>query len=83
MDRQYILYLLLDNGNNDCHTIRSPYITITIVRGDIGYLFTGFCGQRYNKIYIDSALNIKRNEEAINCMLKPMCIPYGGELIFI
>ena len=83
MDRQYILYLLLDNGNNDCHTIRSPYITITIVRGDAGYLFAGFCGQRYNKIYIDSALNTKQNEEAINYMIKPMCSPYGGELIFI
>ena len=80
---QHILYLLLDNGNNDCHTIRSPYITITIVRGDMGYLFTGFCGQRYNKVYVDSALNIKRNEEVINTLLKPMCYPYGGELIFI
>lgn len=80
---KHILYLLLDNGNNDCHTIRSPYITITIMKGDVGYLFTGFCGVRCHKIYVDSALNTKQNEEAINTLLKPMCIPYGGELIFI
>lgn len=78
-----ILYFLLDTKKNSVETIETDNVRISIIRGSESYLFTGFCGARCNKIYVDAELNTKRNEESINCMLKPMCLPYGGELIFI
>lgn len=81
--KQKILYFLLDTKENKTETIETDNVRISILRGTESYLFTGFCGVRCNKIYVDAALNTKRNEEAINALLKPMCMPYGGELIFI
>ena len=80
--KQRILYFLLDTENKT-DIIETDNIRIVIKRGMPSDLFCGFCGARCNKIYVDSALNTKRNEEAINLLIKPMCIPYGGELIFI
>lgn len=81
--KQRILYFLLDTQENKTEVIETDNVRISIMRGSESYLFTGFCGVRCNKIYVDSALNTKQNEESINCMLKPMCLPYEGELIFI
>ena len=78
-----IMYFLLDTKENKTQIIEADNVRISIMRGSEGYLFTGFCGARCNKIYIDSALNTKKNEEWIACAIKPMCLPYGGELIFI
>ena len=66
------MYFLLD-AENKTDIIETDNIRIVIKRGAPSDLFCGYCGVRCNKIYVDSALNTKRNEEAINSLLKPMC----------
>ena len=77
------MYFLLSDKENKVDNIFTNNIKIIIVRGTRNYLMMGIPGARCNTVYVDAELNTKLNEEWINCVLKPMCLPYGGELIFI
>ena len=78
-----IMFFLLDDKENKVETIVTNNTQIMIIKGSRNYLSMGRPGARCNTIYVDGELNTKINEEWITCVLKPMCIPYGGELIFI
>ena len=78
-----IMFFLLDDKENKVETILTNHTKIMIIRGSRSYLLMGRPGARCNTVYVDGELNTKMNEEWITCVLKPMCIPYGGELIFI
>ena len=78
-----IMFFLLDNKENKVETILTTNTKIVIIKGSRSYLLMGRLGIRCDTIYVDGELNTKINEEWITCVLKPMCLPYGGELIFI
>ena len=68
-----IMYFLLDNVINDCHTIRNADISITIFRGNKEYLRQPLLGLRCDRVYLDKHLNTIENRDWIDYQIKPMC----------
>ena len=84
MDRQYIMYFLLDNDENLTWQTVTDHVKIIVKKGNKQYLTAPCCGTRMHKVYLDGRLNTKEYQEWIDTCVKPMCAIRDAEgIIFI
>ena len=84
MDRQYIMYFLLDNDENLTWQTVTDRVKIIVKQGNKQYLMAPCCGTRLHKVYLDSRLNTKEYQEWIDTCVKSACNLHGAEgVIFI